>query len=70
MRKKLSLALACMVGAMALAGGASATIVPNIFVRYCSYITRHCTGYSQTNGRYNPAYPSEHTTLWTWWAIW
>lgn len=66
MRIKLSLAVACVVAVMAFVGTATATTVPNIFIRYCSYWTHHCTGYSQTNGRYNPAYPSEYGTIWTW----
>jgi hypothetical protein len=58
------------VSGLAGATPAQAAIVPNFFVRDCSYVTRHCTGWWQTNGRYNPAVPSTWTTRWTWRWIW
>jgi hypothetical protein len=45
---------------------ASAAVVPNQFVRDCSNVTRRCTGYVQTNGRYDGRYPSAYTTRWVW----
>ena len=45
--------------------GVTAT-VPNMFVRDCSYITRRCTGWYQTNGSYNWSVPSSYTTRWVW----
>lgn len=56
---------ASLVGA-ATSTPAQAGVVPNMFVRDCSYVTRNCTGYWQTNGRYNRNVPSTWKTRWTW----
>jgi hypothetical protein len=45
---------------------AEAGVVPNQFVRDCSYVTRRCTGFWQINGRYDGRYPSVYYTRWVW----
>ncbi len=58
-------AAAAPVAAIAPRPAVTAT-VPNYFYRDCSYITRRCTGYYQTNGSYNPTVPSYYYTRWVW----
>lgn len=66
--------IAAPLVALSLAAGVAPAVsavtakVPNNFVRNCSYITRRCTPYWQTNSPYNASVTSRYTTNWVLWA--
>lgn len=57
-------------GLLGFAPAASATTVPNIYVRQCtSWYRSHCNAYQQTNGPHNNSVPNAFYTQYVWYWV-